>query len=300
MDLLNGMRAFVRVVESGSFSAVARERNVAQPTISKLVAALEAHLGAQVLRRNSRQLSLTEAGAEFYGAARRILEEIEAAQAQIAGREAAPGGLLRLAAPLAFGRIHLLPLIQEFAALYPDMRFEVRVSSRFADLIEEGLDLAIRIGSLPDSSLMARRIGWSRRRTVAAKAYVAHTGEPQHPDELAQRNCIVFVAQGAPAAWRFAKGEAQVILQPAGWLRTDDAEHVRAAVKAGIGVAHAPAWLLQDLIDSGEAVGLLADWRPPAEPIHAVYPAGRQPPMKLRVFVDFLAKRMSEIHSVSE
>jgi LysR family transcriptional regulator for bpeEF and oprC len=293
MDRLAAMRAFQRVVEAGSFTAVAHEMGVAQPTISKLVAALEAHLGAQLLHRGARGIRLTEAGQDFFESTQRLLAELEAAESRIGHRQAAPSGLLRVTLSAGFGRMHVVPLLPDFVGRYPGVRVDLVVSDRFLDLVEEGLDLAIRIGRLADSSLIARRIGASRRITVASAGYLTRHGTPRHPEELAQHQGIGFLANGAVLPWAFARGGEALSIAPPGWLRTNDAEHVRAAMLAGIGIAHAPSWLFSDLLARGEAVTLLEDWRPEAEPIHAVTPAARRPATRVRVFIDYLAERLA-------
>lgn len=286
------MHAFRRVVETGSFSAAAREQNVSQPKISKLIAALETQLGAPLLRRTSRSLSLTEAGQTYLETARRVLADVEEAEARIGAGEASASGLLRIAVPLAIGRLHLLPIIADFARLHPALKVDVQASQRFVDLIEEGLDVAVRIGPLPDSGLIARRIGDSRRRTVASPGYIGRHGRPDHPDDLKAHSCIGFSSSSGLADWRFARGARELAVAPQGWLRTNDAEQIRAAMIAGMGVAQAPGWLFSDLIASGAAQAVLEDWRPPAEPIHAVYPV-RRPATKVRLLVEFLAQRLA-------
>lgn len=293
MDRLEAMRAFQRVVEAGSFSAVARERGVAQPTISKQVAALEAHLGTQLLNRTSRSLSLTESGQEFYEATSKLLAELDAAESRIGHRKAAPSGMLRVTLSAAFGRMHIIPLLPEFLTRYPEVSVDIVISNRFLDLIEEGLDLAIRIGSLQDSSLIARRIGYSGRRTVASRSYLDRHGTPVSPADLAHHECIAFVFQGAAQEWRFEGPDGAVSVRPLGRVRANDAENIREAVLSGLGVAHAPAWLFDREIVSGEVKVLLEGWRPPTEPINAIHPATRRPSTKIRVFVDFLATALS-------
>jgi LysR family transcriptional regulator for bpeEF and oprC len=293
LDRLNAIRAFQRVVETGSFSAVAREKGVAQPTISKLVAALEAHLGAQLLNRTSRSLSLTEAGQDYYEASSKLLADLDAAESRIGRRQTAPSGLLRVTLSAGFGRMHVVPLLPAFFALYPEVAVDIAISDRFVDLVEEGLDLAIRIGHLNDSALIARRIGSSTRRTVASQSYVDRYGTPVSPQDLTHHECIAFVFRGAPQEWRFRGPDGPVDIQPAGRLRANDAENIRQAVLSGLGITHAPGWLFHTEIQRGEVKVLLADWRPPAEPISAVYQATRRPSTKTRVFIDYLAEALA-------
>lgn len=295
MDRLAAMRAFQRVVEAGSFTAVAREMGVAQPTISKLVAGLEAHLGAQLLHRGAQGIRLTEAGQDFFESTCALLAGLDDAESRVGRRQSALTGTLRVTLSAGFGRMHVVPLLPQFVALYPGLKLDLIVSDRFLDLVEEGIDVAIRIGNLPDSSLVARRIGQSWRQSVASPGYLARRGRPAHPEELAGHDCIGFLANGAVAPWQFARGFERLSIPPPGWLRSNDAEHVRAAVLAGIGIGHAPGWLFADAIAAGEAVPILPDWRPPPEPIHAVTPAGRRMPTRIRVFIDYLAEQLAEV-----
>jgi DNA-binding transcriptional LysR family regulator len=294
MDRLEAMRAFQRVVETGSFSAVARERGVAQPTISKQILALETHLGAQLLNRTSRSLSLTEAGQEFYEVASKLLAELDAAESRIGRRQAAPSGVLRVTLSAAFGRMHVTPLLPAFLVRYPEVSVDVGISDRYLDLVEDRLDLAIRIGDLEDSSLIARRIGYSGRRTLASQGYLDRCGAPVGPTDLAGHECIAFVFQGAAQEWRFEGPDGAVSVRPLGRVRANDAENIREAVLSGLGIAHAPAWLFDREIASGDVKVLLEGWRPPAEPINALHPATRRPSTKIRVFVDFLADALSD------
>ena len=294
MDRLQAIAAFQRVVETGSFSVVARERRVAQPTISKQIAALEAHLGAQLLNRTSRSLSLTEVGQEFYEAASKLLADLDAAESRIGRRQASPSGLLRVTLSAGFGRMHIVPLLPAFLARYPDVAVDITISDRFLDLVEEGLDVAIRIGNLNDSSLIARRLGSSGRRTVAAQSYLDRRGVPLSPLDLAHHEAIAFVFRGTPQDWRFRGPDGPVEIQPSGRLRANDAENIRQAVLSGFGIAHAPAWLFHAEIQRGEVKVLLENWQPPTDPIHAVYPSARRPATKTRVFIDYLAEAFAK------
>jgi DNA-binding transcriptional LysR family regulator len=300
MDRLDAIAAFQRVVETGSFSAVARERRVAQPTISKQIAALEAHLGAQLLNRTSRSLSLTEAGQEFYEAASRLLADLEAAESRIGRRQASPSGVLRVTLSAGFGRMHVVPLLPAFLALYPEIAVDITISDRFLDLVEEGLDLAIRIGHLNDSSLIARRLGFSGRRTVATQSYLDRHGIPLSPQDLAHYEGIAFVFRGTPQDWRFRGPDGPMEIRPAGRVRANDAENIRQAVLSGLGIAHVPAWLFHAEIRRGEVKVLLEKWQPPADPIHAVYQAARRPATKTRVFIDYLADAFAKQRHFSQ
>jgi LysR family transcriptional regulator for bpeEF and oprC len=290
MDRLEAMRLFTRVAETGSFSAVARETGIGQPAVSKQIAGLEAHLGVQLLHRTSRSLSLTEAGQNYYEAVVKLLDDMTAAEQSAGLGQTLPTGLLRVTVAAGFGRLRIVPLLPGFHARYPGIVIDLIVSDRFVDLVEEGIDIAIRIGELSDSAMIARRIGISPTVTVAAPAYLARAGRPAAPDDLEQHDRVVFTFQGSPRPWTFNGPGWRVTHIPKGPVRANDAEHVRAAVLAGIGIAQTPRWLFAEELASGAVLEVLADLPSDTTPIHAVYPAGRRPPGKVRVFIDHLAE----------
>jgi LysR family transcriptional regulator, regulator for bpeEF and oprC len=274
MDRLNAMQLFARVVESGSFSKAARAEGVVQPTVSKQIAALEDHLGAQLLNRTSRGISLTAAGQDFYDSAVRLLDELDEAEARVGRGQIAPSGLVRVATSAAIGRMYLVPHLPDFFARYPDIRLDFDVSERHVSLIEDGVDVALRIGNLADST----------------PVYLDRFGEPKTPAELAGHACIGFIFQGAPQAWRFNGPVGPIVLEPHGAFRSNDAEHIRAAVLAGVGIGHNASWLYAPAIGAGMLKPLLGDYAPHPNPIHAVCPAGRRVPGRVRAFIDFLAE----------
>jgi LysR family transcriptional regulator for bpeEF and oprC len=290
MDRLDAIAIFVRVVESGSFSAVAREMGLGQPAISKQVAALEAHLGAQLLRRTSRSLSLTEAGQDFYESSVRLIGDLAAAESRIGHRQASPSGLVRVTVAHAFGGLYLVPRLPTFLRRYPEVTVEVLASERTPNLVEDGIDVAVRNGALADSSLVARRVGATPVVTVATPDYLAQRGEPTRPDELDKHDGIVFVSQGGPRSWRFNDGPGEVSYQPHGRFRTNDAEQIRVAVLAGLGIAQAPHWLFADELAAGRVHRLLKGYEPGEIPISAVRPQGRRLARKVSVFIDFLVE----------
>jgi LysR family transcriptional regulator for bpeEF and oprC len=290
MDRLEAMRVFVRVAESGSFSAVARTLGLGQPAVSKQIAALEDHLGAQLIRRGPRGISLTEAGREFYDSATRLLGELELAEARVGRGQASPSGLLRVALSAGFGRMHVVPLLPEFLKRYPDITVDFRVSDRYVDPIEEGIDMAIRIGDLADSSLVARRIASTPLIVVASPAYLRAHGEPRTPADLAGRDGVTFSAQGAPVTWHFAGPEGRSSVQPRLLMRTNDAELARAAVLADLGIAFAPLWLFAGDLRARALKQILKPYVSKPYPISSVYPGGRKPPRKVTAFINFLAE----------
>lgn len=294
MDKLDAMRMFVRVVESGSFSQAARDLNTSQPTVSKQLAALEGHLGTRLLARNSRALAATPAGQDYYEAAVRILQDIDAVEESILAGQSAPSGLVRVTLSPAFGRMFVIPRLLDFRDRFPNVAIEMDVSGRHVDLIDEGMDVAIRIGRLSDSALVARRIGDMRMITLASAGYLAKHGTPQTLDELLTHQRISYVYQGDVIGWGFDVDGRQVTIDGGGAFRTNDAEHIRGAVRAGLGVAHHASWLFTEELASGEVVRLLEQHAPPPFPIHAVTAAGRRMPSRVRQFIDFLAAICAE------
>jgi LysR family transcriptional regulator, regulator for bpeEF and oprC len=290
MDRLDVMALFVRVADTGSFSRAARAAGIVQPTVSKQIAALEAHLGAQLLRRTSRGLSLTEAGQDFYESSVRLLGDVKAAESRIGRGKLAPSGLLRVATSAGLGRMYVVPRLPEFFALYPDVAVDLEISERHVNLVEEGIDVAIRIGPLSDSTLVARRIGSTQVVTVAAPAYLEASGEPQTPSDLEHHACVIFMFRGAPRPWAFQEPSGVTTIAPRGPVRTNDAEHIRSAVLAGLGIGHNVSWLFAPDIAKGAVVRILRAHDPPLYPINAVCPTGRLLSSKVKVFIDFLAE----------
>jgi DNA-binding transcriptional LysR family regulator len=294
MDRLDAIRMFVRVVECGSFSAVAREAGVGQPAISKQIAGLETHLGAQLLRRTSRNLSLTEAGQEFYESAVRLIDDLEAAESRVGRGQIAPSGLVRVTVAPAFGRLYVAPRLKDFFRRYPDITVELYVTERLVNLVEEGVDLAIHTGELDDSSFIARKLAATPVITVAAPAYLEAHGEPASPSDLERHQCVIYAPLGGPKPWGFEGQFGTVVYTPTGSFRSNDAEQIRAAVLSGIGLAHTPGWLFAREIASGEVRLVLRDYAPAALPISALHPGGRRLATKVRVLIDFLAEILGE------
>jgi LysR family transcriptional regulator, regulator for bpeEF and oprC len=288
MDQFEAIRMFVRVVDSGSFSAVAREAGIGQPAVSKQIAALEVRLGAQLLRRTSRKLSVTEAGQDFYESAVRLVDDLETAVSRVGRGQTAPSGLVRVAVAPVFGRVHLLPRLGEFFARFPDIVVETVVTERTVDLVQEGVDVAIHNGPLSDSTAVARKIAATPIVTVATPEHLERHGEPRSPSDLAGHECITFVSGGAARPWRFKGKFGEIVHQPKGRLRTNDAEQIRVAVLAGLGLAHTPGWLFSREIASGDVRRILRKYERDPLSISAVLPGGRRLATKVRVFVDFL------------
>jgi DNA-binding transcriptional LysR family regulator len=299
MDRLDAIGLFVRVVEAGSFSAVARTLGVGQPAVSKQIAALEIHLGAQLLQRTSRNVALTEAGRDFYESAVRLLSDVEAAESRVGRGRIAPSGLVRATVAPVFGRLYVVPRLHQFFARYPEVAVELVVSDRPVNLVEEGIDVGIHNGELSDSSLIVRKIAQTPVITVATPAYLAAHGEPATPAELERHACVIYAPRGAPRIWGFTGRFGPLTYQPRGAFRTNDAEQIRAAVLAGLGLAHTPGWLFAAEIASGAVSPVLTAFAPPALSISAVRPGGRFLASKVRVFIDFLTEIFAEEPSLA-
>jgi len=294
MDRLLAMQTFVRVVETGSFSAVAREQSSTQSAVSKQVASLERHLGAKLLARTTRTLKLTDDGERYFEDARRLVAEVQEAEGQLRRGEQQLGGWLRVAASVGFGVRVLMPHVRTFLAAHPAVRIDLKLHDGFIDLVEHGIDVAARIGNLTDSTLVARRIGSVRRAVVASTAYVrAATPQrplPKIPEDLKQHACIVYTELRTRNLWDFNTADgSRVSVRVEGPLKTNTSEIVRSSVLGGLGIAYSPTWLFQDLIESGEVQVLLPDWQTTPLPLHLVSPPERRHAAKVRAFSNHLA-----------
>ncbi|WP_058933150.1 LysR family transcriptional regulator [Roseateles depolymerans] len=300
MDRLAAMQAFVRVVESGSFSAVARETQTTQSGVSKQIAALERTLGARLLNRSTRSLALTEEGERYFEQARRLVAEIAEAENSLRKGEQQLTGLLRVAASVGFGRLKLLPQVQSFLALHPHVKIDLRLNDGFIDLVEQGVDVAVRIGELADSTLVARRIGTTHRTLIASRKYLRSLPSglkaPRVPEDLQRHNCLVYTELATQNAWTFTAGVGapvavgtQVTIRAQGNLQTNSSEVVRAAVLSGMGIGFAPTWLFEDEMSQGDLQVLLPDWPAPSMPVHLVSPSQRRNSAKVRAFAEHLA-----------
>lgn len=288
MDRMTAIRLFVRLVECGSFSAVGREEGIGQPAVSKQIGALERHLGAQLVLRTSRQVVITDAGQTFYESARQLVDDFDALESSVGDRQQSPRGVVRVDTAPAHGRLCITPLLPEFFRRYPDVAIELSVSNRQIDLVGEGVDLAIRHGRLMSSSLTARKLSDTDFVLVASPSYLAAHGVPTRLADLDKHTCIIFANGRERYPWSLKARKERVSYVPHGSLLTGDAEHIRAAVLCGLGIAQAPFWLVAKEIQSGEIQVLLPDLQPERVPIHLVYPAGRRVPMRVRVFIDYL------------
>jgi len=292
MDRFRSMSVFVSAVEAGSFSAAARRLGMPLATVSRKVAELEAHLGTRLLNRSSRVLTLTEAGRSYVLACKRILEELSEAERAASGEYRAPKGELVLTAPIVFGRLHVLPVVTEFLKAYPEIDIRILLSDRVANLLEDHVDLALRIGALPDSSLMAIRLGAVRRVVCGSPSYFAGRGVPRDPRQLGGHDCISFETLVAPDAWTFviAGGEARVPIRSR--LVVNTAEAAIDAAIAGLGLSRVLSYQIADAQAAGLLAVVLEEFEPQPWPVSMVYPGGRLLPLKVRAFLDFAAVRL--------
>lgn len=290
MDILGPMRTFVRVVEAGSFTAVASEQNTTQPTISRQIASLEDHLGARLFTRSTRSLAMTDDGRAFYEQALRALECVSEAENAVGRRRAKPSGRLRLATSVVFGRLHIVPRLARFLDRYPDLAIELVLNDGTTDLVEEGIDLAVRVGANTDASLIARRIGVSRRVAVAAPQYLEARGTPKSLEDLKDHDCIIYTRLASGSAWTFLVEGKTVTVPVSGRYHVNSTEGVREGVFAGLGIGMIPTFHFSDEIEKGRIKVLLNEHQPEPFPIHAVYPSRRFVPLKVRVMIDYLAE----------
>lgn len=290
MDKLSGMSVFASVVEARSFTGAARQLGMSKAAVSKQVSKLEERLGARLLNRTTRRLSLTEVGAAFYERAANIVAEAREAELAVSRLHAAPRGTLRLDAPVAFGVRHLAPLLPEFMRRYPELKVDITLNDRFVDLVEEGHDLAVRIAHLPDSSLIARKLADSRRVVCASPDYWARNGRPSKPADLATHNCFEYSYLATRGEWRFRGPEGPVSVRVQGTLSANNGDFSRVAAVGGLGVTLVPVFMACDDLRAGRLEPALEDFEMEPQGVHAVYPHSRHLSAKVRAFVDYLVE----------
>ena len=287
MDKFGAMQIFVRVVETGSFSAVARERDIGQPAVSKQIQALETELGTKLIHRNGRSLTVTDSGREFYESAQRMLEEFDVVTSRIGRGQTAPKGLVRVAVQSSFARLHMVTKLAAFFERYPDIAIEFGPADNPARLIEDGFDLLVHSGALPDSGLVARRFAQTITILVATPQFVTKHGLPQSLDDLRRLPAIVRVENGAVQHWEFGATDDVQRFSPSGIFRTSDLEQLRMGVLEHLGIAQAPAWLFAAELREGTVLRLLEAYER-TMPIFTVRPASRRAPARVRVLIDHL------------
>jgi len=298
MDRLTALEIFVRVVDAGSFSAVARRQRIGQPAVSKAVVQLEEWLGVSLLMRSTRSVVPTEAGRIFYERAKRTIEEADEAVMAARGSASGLSGKLRVSTSICFGRLDVIPNLSAFLAEHPDLDIELVLDDRNVDLVNEGIDVALRMGAMPDSNMTTRRIAEGRRIVVATPAYLQRHGTPMSPDELTSHQTVIY-PRGGGESWTFRKAAAEVSVVLQGRLKVTQAEGLREAVLCDLGLAVASEWLFSPELRSGKVVAILEDWALPSTNLSAVYPTGRLASTKARAFVSFVERFMTRPDSVS-
>jgi DNA-binding transcriptional LysR family regulator len=292
MDRFESMSTLLAAVEGGSISAASRKLGMPLATVSRKVSELEAHLRTRLINRTSRRLMLTDAGRSYVAACKRILEDIGEAERAAAGEYMAPRGDLTVAAPIVFGRLHVLPVAIEFLKAYPDIDIRVALADRVVNLQEDDIDLAIRIGDLPDSSLVATRVGSIRRVVCGSPAYFAQRDTPKNPGELSTHDCITFDALMSPDAWKFAVGKSTVSVAIHSRLIVNTAEAAIDAAIAGIGITRVLSYQVASALRAGTLALALREFEPKPWPVSLVYAGQGLLPLKLRAFLDFAAPRL--------
>jgi len=292
MDRFESMSTFLAVVETGSLSAAARRLKTPLPTVSRKVSELEFHLRTKLFNRSSRKLVLTDAGSSYFAACKRILSDITEAERAASGEYSAPTGELVITAPVGLGRSYLIPILADFLKAYPDIKTSLLLADRVQSLFQEQIDLGLRIGPLPDSSLIAVRVGTTRRVVCASPAYLSAHGTPRTPDELAGHDCITYAGFMSPDVWTFFKDKTAVAVPVRARLVVGSAEAACDAACAGIGIASAFSYHFQAAVKRGAITSLLDQFQPEPLPVNLVYAANRFLPIKVRAFLDFAAPRL--------
>jgi DNA-binding transcriptional LysR family regulator len=290
MDRLRAMEVFVRIVERGTLAGAADRLGVSAPSVVRTLAALERSLGVRLLNRTTRRSSLSDVGREYYERCRRVLAEIEATDAALRSRRTRPKGLLRLTAPVAFGQLRVAPIVTEFLGKHPGVEVELLLLDRVVDLVEEGVDAAIRIAHLPESSLVATPAGTTRRVVCASPAYLKRAGVPQTPADLAGHSCVVFTGLTSNNDWTFSGNPSQVSVRPR--LRTNQFNVAIDAIVNGLGCGQFLSYQVEALFAARKATHILEAFEPPAVPIQIVYAHARFLSPNVRAFVDFAVPRL--------
>ena len=292
MDKLRAMETFVRIVEGGSLTAAADALKVSLPSVVRTLAALEAALGLRLLNRTTRRIALTDEGREYHAHCRRVLADVDDAEAAMSARRRTPRGRLRLTAPVMFGRMHVAPVVTDFLVRHRALQVDLMLLDRVVDLVEEGVDTGVRIGHLPDSSLVATAVGQTRRVICASPAYLKRAGTPATPASLADHACVSFEGLAPSHEWPVADGDvtARVAVRPV--LASNQIDAVIDACARGVGIGQFLCYQVQALLDDGVLRRVLRQHEPPALPIHVIYPHARLLSSNVRAFVDFAVPRL--------
>jgi DNA-binding transcriptional LysR family regulator len=291
MDQLTGMRVFATIVDKGGFAPAAAALGMSKTMVSKHLAAIEDRLGVRLLNRTTRKIGLTEIGAEYLRRCQEIIQLVEEADGRLLESHDHPRGLLRVNAPVTFSERHLAPSIGEYRRRHPDVQVDLVVNDRVIDLIEEGFDMAVRIGRLKDSTLVARRLAPAHMALVASPAYLAARGCPQRPEDLAGHDCLIYAYSAERDEWRFAGEGGPRTVRVKGPVSSNNGMILMQAAIDGQGIVALPTFIVGDALRDGRLVEILADYRPQDRAIYAVFPANRHLSPKVRSFVDFLVER---------
>ena len=292
MDTLSSMRAFAAVAGTGSFTKAADRLDLSRAMVSKYVASLEEHLGTRLLNRTTRRLSLTESGAAYYERCQQIIADIDEAE-QAAGQMAtAPRGTLKITMPVAYGLHRLSPLIAEYAALHPEVKLDISLNDRYVDLVEEGIDLAIRIGNLAESRLIARKLGGTHSVVCGSPDYLARHGTPRHPADLAHHSCLGYTYTGSGNEWHLRHEHRNETVRITGAIRANNGDLLRMAAINGAGLILQPLFIVEEDLKAGRLVQVLEHYTSAEYGIYAVYPSRQHLSAKVRTFVDFLVAHL--------
>jgi DNA-binding transcriptional LysR family regulator len=286
------MRLYARAVELGSLSAVAREENLGQPTMSKMISAIETDLGVRLLQRTTTGLTPTEEGRRFYERCKQILEEYADTVADVRGQTLRPIGKLTVSAPTGLGELRLNALVLAFLEKYPEIEIELNMTDRIVDLVDEGIDVAIRIGNELPPYAIARDIAWSPRLLVATPEYLKRTPRIRRPEDLLKHQHVGYARAATGNRLEFSNGTEAIVIPAVGRYRVNSSLALRECFLQGVGIGSAPAWLVQDLIDAGKLVRLLAKWNLPRHTVHLISPSRRYQPLRARAFLQFMAERI--------
>ena len=292
MDRLEAMSIVLAVAEAGSLSAAARQKRTPLATVSRKVSELEEHLRTKLFNRTSRALVPTDVGRSFIAATKRILADVAEAERTASGEYSTPRGELTVSAPISLGRTHLLPVVAEFLAMFPEVDVQLSFQDRAVNLLEEHVDVALRIGALADSSLIAARIGEISRVVCASPKYLKSRGSPKSPDDLSNHDCITYAPIQSPSTWTFRRGETEYVVPVRSRLLVSNLESACDAARTGIGITVLFSYIVAEMVKSGELTPLLQDFQPAPRPVSFVYSPNRFMPVKLRAFLDFAIPRL--------
>jgi len=293
MDVFLSMSVFRRVAETGNFSEVAREMGITQPSVSKHVAALEKHLNSKLINRSTRQLSLTDIGKLYYSRCVHIVDELIETESLMRNQQSKPTGILRINTPVTFGELHIVPYLWKFLEDYPDLKLDLIMDDHYVDLVKDGVDVAIRIGPLSDSNLIAQKIGNSPRVAVASPDYLLEHGEPVSLKDLEKHACIVYTLLTTRSDWHFTGPQGKETVRVDGRFQVNNPRTILQAVLAGQGIAVTPLWLIGDYVKSGQLKIILEDYTPTPLDIHALYPDRHFMPAKVSCFVEYMRRQLT-------